>query len=438
MNNGIKDQSKFAAWRLTPDQALINKEQSMSEATENRGTRKSLVDTLVVAVKKRAPLDAVYLLQKEPDAIVSEVLNRLPFSLALRILSDFPEERSENIALIGSSEVGQQWTSNHAYPEDSVGRLMEKPVAVFNRDTTVSQATDEIRRIVADALITYAYVVESDNRLCGVVVMRDLLLADDAQTLGELMIPEPFFFTPEVSVADAMQATLRRHYPVYPVCDQRGELIGLVSGHAVFEENTYELTAQTGRMVGIDKEEHLHTHFLTSLKYRHPWLQLNLMTAFLAAFVVGMFEDTISRIVMLAVFLPVLAGQSGNTGSQSLAITLRGMTLGEMTDGMFKKVALKEIYLGLANGFLVGITASIAMYAYATWSNSPLALSLAMIVLMAMVGSCVISGLTGVLVPLGLKRLGADPTTASAIFLTTATDVVSMGMFLGFATVMVL
>jgi magnesium transporter len=191
-------------------------------------------------------------------------------------------------------------------------------------------------------------------------------------------------------------------------------------------------------MVGIDKEEHLHTHFLTSLKYRHPWLQLNLMTAFLAAFVVGMFEDTISRIVMLAVFLPVLAGQSGNTGSQSLAITLRGITLGEMTEGMFRKVAMKEIYLGLANGFLVGITASIAMYVYATWSHSPVASSLALIVLLAMVGSCVISGLTGVLVPLGLKKLGADPTTASAIFLTTATDVVSMGMFLGFATVMVL
>ena len=410
----------------------------MSEKTADQSASQKLVEKLVVATKKRAPLDAVALLQKESDEIVSDVLNRLPFSLALRILSDFPEERSQQIALIGSSEVGQQWTANHAYPDESIGRLMEKPVAVFDQATTVRQTIEEIRRIVADNLSTYAYVVEANNRLSGVVVMRDLLLATDDQTLGELMLPEPFFFRPEQSVADAMKATLKRHYPVYPVCDQEGVLVGLVPGYAIFEENTYELTAQTGRMVGVDKEEHLHTHFLTSLKYRHPWLQLNLMTAFLAAFVVGMFEDTISRIVMLAVFLPVLAGQSGNTGSQSLAIPLRGMTLGEMTDGMFKKVAMKEIWLGLANGILVGITAGVAMYVYATWSQSPVALSLAIVVLLAMVGSCVISGLTGVLVPMGLKKLGTDPTTASAIFLTTATDVVSMGMFLGFATIMVL
>jgi magnesium transporter len=109
-----------------------------------------------------------------------------------------------------------------------------------------------------------------------------------------------------------------------------------------------------------------------------------------------------------------------------------------MTEGMFRKVALKEISLGLANGFLVGITASAAMFLYASWANNPAALSLALIVMLAMIGSCVISGLTGVLVPLGLQKVGADPTTASAIFLTTATDVVSMGMFLGFATVLVL
>lgn len=410
----------------------------MSQESINSDAKKDIVDSLVVAARKRAPLDAVSLLQKESDEIVSEVLNRLPFSLALRILSDFPEERSQQISLVASSEVGQQWAANQAWPEDSIGRLMERPIAVFDRNTTVRQTIEEIRKIVVDTLITYAYVVDTDGRLRGVVVMRDLLLAKPEQTLAGLMIPEPFFFTPDVSVTDAMQATLKRHYPVYPVCDKSGELIGLVPGHAIFEENTYELTAQSGRMVGIDKEEHLNTHFLTSLKYRHPWLQLNLMTAFLAAFVVGMFEDTISRIVLLAVFLPVLAGQSGNTGSQSLAITLRGMTLGEMTEGMISKVALKEVLLGLTNGFLVGITAGIAMYAYATWSHSPLALSLALIVLLAMVGSCVISGLTGVLVPLGLKKLGADPTTASAIFLTTATDVVSMGMFLGFATMFVL
>lgn len=410
----------------------------MTDETPTPRHSNDKIDFLVIAAKQRAPLDAVYLLEEESDEVLGQVLNRLDPSLALRILNLLPEERSQQIPLASSTEVSQQWNANLVYPEDSIGRLMEKPVAVFDQTTSVQEAVEKIRKIVVNDLITYAYVVDADEHLAGVVVMRDLLLANEQQKLSEIMIPHPFFFTPEVDISDAMQAALKRHYPVYPVCTEQGRLVGLIPGQVMFEESAYELTAQSGRMVGIDKEEHLHTRFLTSLIYRHPWLQLNLMTAFLAAFVVGFFEDTISQVVLLAVFLPVLAGQSGNTGSQSLAITLRGITLGEMTDGMFKKVAFKEVYLGLANGFLVGITASIAMYLYADYSNSPVALSLAIVVMLAMVGSCVISGLTGVLVPMGLKRVGADPTTASAIFLTTATDVISMGMFLGFATVMVL
>ncbi len=162
------------------------------------------------------------------------------------------------------------------------------------------------------------------------------------------------------------------------------------------------------------------------------------MTAFLAAAVVGTFEDTIAQVVVLAAFLPVLAGQSGNTGCQALAVTLRGLTLGEFTNGMQRKVVMKEALLGLMNGLLVGVVAAAAMYFYASHSQSAEALKLALVVLLAMIGACVASGVTGVLVPLTLKRLGADPATASSIFLTTATDVTSMGLFLSLAKLFVL
>jgi magnesium transporter len=191
-------------------------------------------------------------------------------------------------------------------------------------------------------------------------------------------------------------------------------------------------------MVGVEKEERLSTPWPTSLKYRHPWLQLNLLTAFIAAGVVGAFQKTLDDLVILAVFLPVLAGQSGNTGCQALAVALRGMTLGELKPGRERALVFKEGLLGLLNGTFVGITAGIGMFGVATAQHNPKALILAFVVVMAMIGSCVVSGLSGALIPLTLKKLGADPATASSIFLTTATDVASMGLFLSLATLLVL
>jgi len=210
-----------------------------------------------------------------------------------------------------------------------------------------------------------------------------------------------------------------------------------VRGQSMFEEQAYEISAQAGRMVGVDKEERLTTPWARSLRFRHPWLQLNLLTAFIAAAVVGLFQDTIDRIVILAAFLPVLAGQSGNTGCQALAVALRGMTLGELQPGTERALVLKEGFLGLLNGTMVGLTAALGMYVAARAQSNPAALILAVIVFCAMIGSCVVSGIAGALIPLTLRRLGADPATASSIFLTTATDVASMGLFLTLATLLV-
>jgi magnesium transporter len=187
-------------------------------------------------------------------------------------------------------------------------------------------------------------------------------------------------------------------------------------------------------MVGVNDEERLATPVKRSFWMRHPWLQFNLLTAFIAAAVVGVFQDTLDQIVILAVFLPVLAGQSGNTGCQALAVTLRGITLGELKGGTERTLIAKEALLGLLNGALVGITAGIGMFVVATMQHNASAMVLGAIVTVSMIGSCVVSGVAGALIPLGLRKVGADPATASSIFLTTMTDVASMGIFLGLAT----
>jgi magnesium transporter len=315
--------------------------------------------------------------------------------------------------------------------------MMEPVVGAFPPQRTVGETVEELRELVTRALITYGYVVDPQNHLVGIVTMRDLLFSDRARALEQVMLRGPFALHAAMSMKDAMRLVLDRHYPVYPVVDAEQRLIGLARGQTMFEAQAIEITLQAGSMVGVEKEERLTTPWLHSLKLRHPWLQLNLVTAFLAAAVVGLFQDTIDRLVILALFLPVLAGQSGNTGCQALAVTLRGMTLGELKPGTERPLVSKETWLGCLNGVGVGVAAAVGMYITATGQNQEQAGMLAFVVFLAMIGSCMASGISGAMIPLTLKRFGLDPATASSIFLTTATDVVSMGMLLGLAALLV-
>ena len=314
---------------------------------------------------------------------------------------------------------------------------MERPLAVFRPDMTVAETVAELRSLIRSAVVTYGYITDEAGKLVGIITMRDLLFADDDARLGDLMLRDPFFLRPQMPLSEAMKQALYRHYPVYPVCDDNGVLVGLVRGERMFAEQAIEITLQPGTMVGVEKEERLATPWSRSFKFRHPWLQLNLITAFVAGAVVSVFEGTVEKLVALAVFLPVLAGQSGNTGCQALAVTLRGLTLGELGAGRERALVVKEASLGLMNGILTGLVAGLAMFTYATLQGSPYALLLGLVVWLALVGACVVSGICGAMIPLTLKRFGADPATASSIFLTTATDVVSMGMLLGLATLLI-
>jgi magnesium transporter len=316
----------------------------------------------------------------------------------------------------------------------TTGELMSPPVGVFRAEMTVAETVEQLREMTRSAFITYCYVTDPEGRLDGLVVMRDMLLSTPDAKLGDLMLKEPFFLRDTMPLADALKAALSKHFPVYPVCDSERVLKGLIRGDTLFAEQAIEISAQAGSMVGVEKEERLATPIKRSLKLRHPWLQINLLTAFLAAAVVGCFEGTLSKVVILAVFLPVMAGQSGNTGCQALAVALRGMTLGDVKSGEERRLIFKEGVLGFFNGLFVGITAGLGMVVYASMQHQAHPWLMGLIVMIAMIASCVISGLAGALIPLTLRRCGADPATASSIFLTTATDVASMGIFLSLAT----
>ena len=396
------------------------------------------IKALLPAVVERAPREAVKMLEPYPPEFVAQMLELLNASIAQDVLACFPSDFRQKIMVAAPPEVHRQWMRNERYPEGTIGHMMEPPLALYSPETTIAEATAHLRHLAKRAFITYLWVVDEEERLLGVVVMREMLLSEDTtQRLDEIMIRDAYYLTPEMSLTEAMKETVIRHFPVYPVCDAERRLIGLVRGRMLFEAQAFELSAQVGTMVGVEKEERLSTPWLTSLKARHPWLQLNLFTAFIAAAVVGTFEETINHTVALAVFLPVLAGQSVTTGCQALAVALRGLTLGELNSLKSQKLVVKEAMLGLVNGTLVGLTAGLGMFLYANLHKNPAALKLGLVVFLAMVGSCIVSGIAGATIPLVLKRFGTDPATASSIFLTTITDIVSMGAFLGLATALI-
>jgi magnesium transporter len=372
-------------------------------------------------------------LENLSDAEIARTLTELGPGHAIDILACFTPERRGRIAAATLSGEGEQWLKDWHYPEGTVGRLVETTPAVFAPETTAREVIDTMRERVKNQLITYIFAVDAERRLVGVVTFRELLYAQPEAPLAEVMVRDPFSLQPQTSTVDAMREVVTRHFPVYPVCDEDGRLIGQVRGQVLFEQQAFEISAQAGSMVGVEKEERTSTPWARSLKFRHPWLQLNLLTAFVAASVVGVFQNTINQIVLLAVFLPVLSGQCSNTGCQALAVTLRGMTLNEIRAGRANGLLLKEAWLGLLNGALVGVVAALAMFLIAHFQHNTHTLVLALITFFAMTVSSVASGVAGTAVPLALKRFGADPAMASSIFLTTATDVVSMGIFLGLA-----
>jgi magnesium transporter len=392
---------------------------------------------LASQLKALPPEEAAALLERTQPEQAAEALQDLNPSMAAAILAEVDKGARSLIVSSAPEVIAEQWKRNATYPKGTIGRLMDAPLAVFSPDMTVGDSIEALKPVVRAAFVTYIYVVDSERRLEGLVTMRDLLFNPHEARLSEVMLRHPFELKPDQSLPDAMKLTVNRHFPQYPVVDYDGKLVGLVRGATLFESQAFEITAQAGSMVGVEKEERISTSIPQSFKYRNPWLLINLVTAFAAGGVVAIFQGTLDKLIILAAFLPVLAGQSGNTGCQALAVTIRGITLGDIKPGGGKKLVSKEALLGLANGIVTGLLCGIAMYLLAASQSSPHALILGVVVTLAMVGSCAISGVSGALVPLALKRMGADPATASSIFVTTATDVASMGLLLGLAALMV-
>ncbi len=314
-----------------------------------------------------------------------------------------------------------------SYPEESAGRLMDRQAHVFRGDARAGAVVGLLRASARrdDQIVL---VTDDDGRLAGTLPMAAVLLAEpDARldTLGVTPTPSVEALAHRDEVAELLNA---HHLGVLPVVDLEARPLGVLRHHALVEVAAQEATADMQSMVGASREERALSSVAFAVRKRLPWLQINLATAFLAASVVGLFESTIAQFSVLAVLLPVVAGQSGNTGAQSLAVTMRGLTLREISLRNWLRVMLKESSVGLVNGIAVAVVTAAGVY---LWSGSA---GLCLVISVAMVLSMTIAAVAGAGVPLALDLAGQDPAQSSSIILTTVTDVVGFFSFLGLAT----
>jgi magnesium transporter len=315
------------------------------------------------------------------------------------------------------------------YPLGSAGRLMDPKVTTFREEQRAGDVLVRLREAPfggsPDVL-----VVNADGLLKSTVSLRDLVTAGSERVLGSLARQQPFFVNAMATRDEVVELLQRHHLSTLPVVDLDGRVLGVLRHDALIEAAQHAATDDLQQMVGASKDERALSSPLFTVRSRLPWLVINLATGFVAASVVGLFDATIAKLTALAVLMPVVAGQAGNTGAQSLAVVSRGLALREIRLGHAARVLRKEALAAAINGCTV---ASLTAIGTLVWSRNPV---LALVIGASMVGSMVIAALAGATVPMVLTALKRDPATASSIVLTTVTDVTGFSSFLGLATLL--
>jgi len=398
------------------------------------------ISEIVRLITPISPRSMTLLLSSMSPAVAAETLGALPETLGLHVaaetspgeiallLARLDQDRRETFLQRLAPPIAKEIRLFMEYPAESVGSLMDAGVFALPDDLTVEEAVSEVRGRAPKDLHDI-YVIDRRRHLVGMFSVRDLLLLDPTDRLQSVMRRDVPTIHPMENREEIVALFAGRHLVTIPVVDLDGRLLGVIKNEDIVKASQEDATADLQTMVGASKDERALSPIWFSVRKRLGWLQVNLVTAFLAAFVVGMFEDMIAQITALAVLLPVVAGQSGNTGAQSLAVVMRGLALRDIRPAQWFRVIGKEFGVALLNGIAIAATTCVAVY---WWSRSA---GLTMVIGLSMVMSMCIAGLAGAVIPIILKSMNQDPAQSSSIILTTVTDIVGFFSFLGLATV---
>ena len=363
------------------------------------------------------------------EAWARETLTAADFVQAAKWLAQLDQETSSRLLAGLSAQSQRNIREALEFPPGSAGHLMDPRVMTFREDTSVDEALERIRS-TENRKITDIVLADSEGKLTGVVPLQSLVGARKGAAMGSLAERDRPVVNP-MATRDEVVDLLNRHaLTSLPVVDLDGQVLGILRYDALVRAAQQAATDDLQQMVGAGKDERALSGPLFSVKNRLPWLLINLATGFLAASVVGLFDATIAKFTALAVLMPVVAGQAGNTGAQALAVTIRGLALREIRIGHWWRVCRKEVLGSFINGASVALVTAACTF---LWSRNA---GLAAVIGISMVGSMIIAAISGALVPIVLTALKRDPAVASSIILTTITDVTGFFSFLGLATLL--
>jgi magnesium transporter len=315
-----------------------------------------------------------------------------------------------------------------AYPEDSVGELMTREVAVVRESQTVGQVLTDLRsREALPDQTDRLFVVDARNVLRGALSLQTLVMGAESATIDTLMDRDPLAFAPEDAASDAANAFERYDLLSAPVVNERGKLIGRVTVEAVMDYIRAAAESEALAMAGLRGAEDLFAPVWEAARNRGPWLFVNLVTAFVATRFIGFFEGTIQQLVALATLMPIVASVGGNTGNQTVALVIRGLALEQVSPTALSHLLRKELTVGVLNGLLWGgLVGAFAGFIYGhVW--------LGVVMTTAVLLNLVIAATAGVLVPIALDRMGRDPAQGASVLLTFITDSMGFLLFLGLA-----
>ena len=375
------------------------------------------------------PEESVEMIGDRTPADLAEVLALTGPDVAVDLLRQMPEEKQNETleAMVDSAEV----TELLQYQDDTAGGLMTPDYPVVNEKTTTPNALDQLRLLGEDAEdINSVLVIDDDQRLVGSLSITRLALARSSAVVGDIMDWDINSVTAETDQEECAKVMQRYNLDLLPVLDSEGRLSGVIMDDDLVDVVVEEATEDMFRIASVGGER-IAGPLTNSLRSRLPWLYINLATAFLAAVMVSLFETTITRVVALAVFLPVVASQGGIGGTQTVTLVVRSMALGEVPRRLGLRLLARELALGLIHGVALGIVVGIVAY---LWKGN---VTLGLVLGLAMLGNMLVAGMFGAGVPLLLRQLRMDPAVSSAVFVTTFTDVIGFVLFLGLAAIFV-
>ena len=389
-----------------------------------------LPTSIIIELRDEYREEAVEVL---PDDAVAAVLGQLDSDDVTTILEDLEEERRERILEELAPEDRASLEQGFAYEEETAGRLMQREYFAAPEFWTVGHTIDHAREHADDLPAEFfeVYVIDPAHKLKGQVPLATLLRTPRDVNLSDIMEEVESDIRVEMDQEEAAYQFQKYSLASAPVTDDNGRLIGMLTVDDVVdviqEENREDLLA----LSGVSSADALDT-VLSTFRSRAPWLAVNVVTAFVASIVISIFAETIDQIVALAILMPVVVALGGNAGSQTLAVSVRALAERELSGSTTRRAIFREALTALINGLV--FSAAVSMIAY-FWFDD---LRLSFVIAIAMLATFLWAGLSGIIIPLTLKRLGADPAVASSVFLLTTVDIIGFLSFLGLATVILI